>query len=330
VRVPFHLPFSPKHKTRKIASHRSVSGLEEISYTRRSFQIISSIEETFVAMPSRLAVLKLAAGNKIKKSGGPSRQAVFPRVEIVRDAGGKAVLERSNTLLSTTSSATAVSTSTGSKRLDQDKVVLQLAAGAELPSVPYKLRFALSPQEWDERMERIARHREQSAQPFWEVLWFFLILTIPAAAVYPLYMSLLASITSDKGKKLLSAGQDPTVVAGLITIGVVMLLAIMLATPLFVRKYVLQRRVNKDADQWAKTDRRKTDEPDPDVRWRVRLPNIFCTSCQLLIPVPPRKRTISLEAALEKDKMTSLAIEESGVALSRVSSNASQRSMFDD
>jgi len=282
-------------------------------------------------MPSRLAVLKLAAaaGKQTKKPRGPSRQGVFPGVGFVQDAGKKTTLERSNTSLSTTSSATAVSTSAGSNC--PDKVVLQLAAGAELPRVPYKLRFALSPQEWDERMECISRHREHSARPYWEMLWFFLILAIPAAAVFPLYMSLLASITSGNGKKLLSQGQDPTVVAGLITIGVVMLLAILLATPLFMRKYVLQRRMNKDADQWAERDRRNTDEPDPDVRWRVRLPNIFCTACQLQIPVPPRKRSISLEAALEKDKMTSLAAtEDYGVALSRVSSNASQRSMFDD
>lgn len=45
---------------------------------------------------------------------------------------------------------------------------------------------------------------------------------------------------------------------------------------LFVK---VQRRMNKDANQWAATDRRKTDVPDADVRWRVRLPHIFRTAC---------------------------------------------------
>jgi hypothetical protein len=107
--------------------------------------------------------------------------------------------------------------------------------------------------------------------------------------------------------------------------------------------------MNKDADRWAVIDRCKTDEPDPNVRWGVRLPNIFHTACvggspivihnepltatqQIHIPVPPRKRSISLEAALEKNRMASLAAtdEKGGVALSRVDSIASQRSMFDD
>ena len=48
------------------------------------------------------------------------------------------------------------------------------------------------------------------------------------------------------------------------------------------------------------------------------------------IPVPPRKRSISLEAALEKDRMASLADEKDIMALSRAGSLASQRSMFDD
>jgi len=206
---------------------------------------------------------------------------------------------------------------------------LQLAAGAELPSVPYRLRFALSSQEWDERMECITGHRKRSAQPYLEMLWIFLVLVVPAAAIYPLYMSLFALIA----RTARQTGRDATTTAGLITIGVVILLDMLLATPLFVRKYMLQRRMYKDTERWAEVDRHKTDEPDPDVRWRVRLPNLFRTACYIQIPVPPRKRSISLEAALEKDKMASLAsTEEKGgyVALSRVDSNASQRSMFED
>jgi len=112
----------------------------------------------------------------------------------------------------------------------------------------------------------------------------------------------------------------------------------------------VQRRMNKDAARWAAIDRRKTDEPDPHVRWRIRLPNIFRTACvrrilhhlttlsptnpqDIDIPVPPRKRSISLEAALEKDRMASLAASDekgAAAALWRVGSIASQRSMFDD
>jgi len=56
---------------------------------------------------------------------------------------------------------------------------------------------------------------------------------IPATTIYPLYTSLFTSITGTNGK------QDPTVMAGVITIGVVMLLAMLLATPVFIRKYVV-------------------------------------------------------------------------------------------
>jgi len=147
---------------------------------------------------------------------------------------------------------------------------------------------------------------------------------ITATAVYPLYKSLFTLITSANRTNAVSTGQDPTVTAGLITAGVVVLLAMLLATPPF-----LQRRMNKDVDQWAVIDYRKRGEPEPDVCWRVRLPNIFRTTCDIHIPVPPRKRSISLEAGLERDRMA--ATDEKGrVALSRVDSIASQRSMFED
>ena len=56
---------------------------------------------------------------------------------------------------------------------------------------------------------------------------------IPAGAIYPLYTTLLTSVTGA------SIGQNSTVNAGVITIGVAMLLAMLLATPLFLRKYVV-------------------------------------------------------------------------------------------
>jgi len=276
-------------------------------------------------MPSRLAALKEYMQTK---SPSPSRDRILPGVGYIQDtqgAGNGRKLQRTNTSLSTSSSATAVTTSASSEV--PERVVFRLAAGAELPTVPYKLRFALSPQEWDERLEVIARHRAHSAQPHWEILWFLLVFGIPAGAIYPLYTTLLTSTTGGDRNKPASIGQNSITKAGVITIGVVMLLAMLLATPLFLRKYVVQGRMNKDANRWAATDRGKTDEPDADVRWRVRLPNIFRTACDVYIPVPPRKRSISLEAALEKDRMASLATE---VALSRISSLASQRSMFDD
>lgn len=51
---------------------------------------------------------------------------------------------------------------------------------------------------------------------------------------------------------------------------------------LFVK---VQRRMNKDASRWAATDRGKTDVPDADVHWRVRLPHIFCTACVSVVAI---------------------------------------------
>lgn len=55
-------------------------------------------------------------------------------------------------------------------------------------------------------------------------------------------MTLLTSVTGPDGHKVVSTGQDPTAIAGMITVGVVMLLAMLLATPLFVRKYLVWHR----------------------------------------------------------------------------------------
>jgi len=123
-------------------------------------------------MPSRLAALKVQL-RKGTKSGSSLRQAIHPGVGFIQDTGKKPVLQHSNTSLSTASSETAVSTPASSR--GPEKVVLQLAAGTERPSVPYKLRFTLSSQEWDERIECISHHREHSAQPYREVLWFLLV-----------------------------------------------------------------------------------------------------------------------------------------------------------
>lgn len=57
---------------------------------------------------------------------------------------------------------------------------------------------------------------------------------MPAAAIYPLHTALFTSITG--------ADENKAVMAGGITIGVVMLLAMLLATPLFLRKYVVWHR----------------------------------------------------------------------------------------
>jgi len=95
-------------------------------------------------MPSRLAALKAHIGKETKKPRGPShlRHAILPGVGYIQHAENERTLQRSDTSLSTASSATAVSSSASSQV--PEKVVLQLAAGAELPSVPYKLRFAVS------------------------------------------------------------------------------------------------------------------------------------------------------------------------------------------
>ena len=101
-----------------------------------------NIDKVFVTMPSRLAALKKHLQTK---SPLPSHDGILPGVgyiQAAQGAGNGRKLQRSNTSLSTSSSATAVTTSASSEV--EEKVVLQLAAGAELPHVPYKLRFAVS------------------------------------------------------------------------------------------------------------------------------------------------------------------------------------------
>ena len=75
---------------------------------------------------------------------------------------------------------------------------------------------------------------------------------IPTAAIYPLYTSLFTSIDGADRTKVTSTGQNSIVTAGLITIGVIMLLAMLLVTPLFVRKYVV--RISKSLTVYTNTD----------------------------------------------------------------------------
>lgn len=54
-----------------------------------------------------------------------------------------------------------------------------------------------------------------------------------------LYTSLFTSIDGANATRVVLTGRPYTITAGVITVGVVMLLTMLLATPLFVRKYVV-------------------------------------------------------------------------------------------
>ncbi|CAG7845997.1 SubName: Full=Uncharacterized protein {ECO:0000313/EMBL:CCA69288.1} [Serendipita indica DSM 11827] len=189
---------------------------------------------------------------------------------------------RSVSSVSTASSdATAVDTPVGLETL-----YLYLYPGAELPSVPYKLRFAISPDEWDSRIQIIAEHTNNAARPLPEAIYFFICcIAIPAGIGYPLFMQMLDfAEATRKGKGLTK--QDG-MIAIIISSVVALLLFMIFSTPLFVRKYILQRRMNRVTQSWEAIDQKKADK-NLKLKWRVRLPYLFGSASALRIPVPPR------------------------------------------
>jgi len=170
----------------------------------------------------------------------------------------------------------------------EDKIHLTLTPGAELPTVPYKLRFALSPDEWDRRMQYIAHRTEGAARPVGESIYFFICcICIPAGVGWPLFLLCKYVATHDDNEQKIKATSDDKIMAVVIPSVLALILFLLFVIPLFIRKYVLQRRMNKETRAWELVDLKKLDKR-ANIQWRVRLPIIFGSTTAIQIPVPPR------------------------------------------
>jgi len=170
-----------------------------------------------------------------------------------------------------------------------DNVLLHLYPRAEIPTIPYKLRFAISPDEWDRRVQLLALYTERSAKPRAELIYFFILcIALPIGIGYPLYLRVLDMVTEDPtGKRREpTAGDEMDAVA--VPIAMAIFLFIFFLIPLFLRKYVIRRRLRKETRGWAAVDERRFGKKTVDLQWRVRLPRIFTSGCAVHIPVPPR------------------------------------------
>jgi hypothetical protein len=250
------------------------------------------------------------------------------QLSVPKDAAFPTALTRSNTSSSVSSSTSSSSgTRVGSQYGGEpEAVVVVLDNGSDLPAVPYKLRFALSPQEWDERIYNVSSKRERSGRGVYvllEALCFFFAVAIPAGLGYPVYLAILQATRNTKS--------DAQSRAAGITGCLAILIFGLLAAPLFVRRHLIQRRMNKVTQGWQAIDQQRTSDVTANVLWRVILPGVFQSSCRVIIPVPPRVKTWSLEAVLQSDKLASMFGPEyqGGAPLSRVDSSSS-RSMFED
>jgi len=168
------------------------------------------------------------------------------------------------------------------------KVHLYLHPGTELPTVPYKLRFAISPDEWDRRLQSIAQHTQRAAKPLYEgIYFFFFCITMPAGIGYPLHRAVLDIATeSNNGRRVRTDAEDK-IDAVVIPCVLALILFMLFTIPLFIRKYILQGHMSHESRIWEAMDLKRMDKR-VDVRWRVRLPLIFGSTSAILIPVPPR------------------------------------------
>ncbi|KAG8809291.1 hypothetical protein FRC19_005326 [Serendipita sp. 401] len=216
----------------------------------------------------------------------------------------------------------------GGPPIPQETLCVYIYPCAELPSVPYKLRFAIPPDEWDTRVQCIQKYVELAAKPIAETLWFsFFCIAIPVGVAYPLYMLILdlaeldaaangettsqgptsggdggnASTGANTGGKQAPGGRltrEDKFYALLVPCIVSTLLFLLFLAPLLIRKYVLQRRVRKETVIWEEVDRKKlmaittttasTTGEEMKIRWRIRLPYLFSSACVIYIPIPPR------------------------------------------
>jgi len=215
---------------------------------------------------------------------------------------------------------------------EKDRVLLTLAPEKEVPTVPYKLRFTLTPDEWDERIVCLNKHREHAARPLLEALYFVFAVGISGGIGYPLYKALLKAVTKADDAAVVQSSSKPNLNAALITVSIVLLCFILLLSPLFLRKYVLQRRLNIDLTDWATMDRKKGEDLFADVQWRVSLPGVFRTSARIMIPVPVRTeyekhRTLQRFPSVSQERIDVEAL--GGTGLARADSMSS-KSMFED
>ncbi|PVG02604.1 hypothetical protein CPB86DRAFT_750322 [Serendipita vermifera] len=186
-------------------------------------------------------------------------------------------------------SGTTIQGATVQPPISDNRLELYLSPGDELPTVPYKLRFAISPDEWDKRIDSISLHTAKAAKPVIEgVYFFFFCIAIPAGIAYPIYLGLLELASQDdETEMMVTPTVEDKMDAIIIPSVLAVLLFMMFSIPLFLRKYVLQRRLNEETKAWMRIDLTKVDKK-VDVRWRVRLPFVFGSTSAIRIPVPPR------------------------------------------
>lgn len=181
-----------------------------------------------------------------------------------------------------------------------DKVFLHIHPRAEIPTIPYKLRFAISPDEWDQRVQLLALYTERSAKPWAELIYFCIFcIAVPAAIGYPLYLRVLDMVTEEPTGKRREPTAADEMDAVAVPIAMALFLFIFFMIPIFLRKYVIRKRLRKETRGWATIDERRFDKKNVDLQWRVRLPRIFASSCAVRIPVPPR---------LEDDRMSEFTL----------------------
>ncbi|KAG8844104.1 hypothetical protein FRB91_002855, partial [Serendipita sp. 411] len=219
------------------------------------------------------------------------------------------------------SNSDAATLNGGGPPIPQETLCVYIYPCAELLSVPYKLRFAIPPDEWDTRVQCIQKYVELAAKPIAETLWFsFFCIAIPVGVAYPLYMLILDLAELDAAANGETTSEGPTsggtststgsgkapggrltredkFYALLVPCIVSTLLFLLFLAPLLIRKYVLQRRVRKETVIWEEVDRKKlmaittttsTTGEEMKIRWRIRLPYLFSSACVIYIPIPPR------------------------------------------
>jgi len=179
--------------------------------------------------------------------------------------------------------------SVGPQAAPIDKVFLHLYPRAEVPTIPYKLRFAISPDEWDQRVQLLAQYTERSAKPMAEAIFFFVFcIAIPAAIGYPFYLQVLDLVTEQPNGTRRQPTPADEMDAIIIPTAMALFLFIFFLIPMVLRKYVIRKRLQRETRGWAAVDQRRFVKKSVDLHWKVQLPRIFGSACAVRIPVPPR------------------------------------------
>ncbi|KIM26084.1 hypothetical protein M408DRAFT_330849 [Serendipita vermifera MAFF 305830] len=216
------------------------------------------------------------------------------RVDQLRNAETASIApsdSASQTGRSERSERTAVSTGSRASSGPADKVFLHLYPRAEVPTIPYKLRFAISPDEWDQRVQLLAEYTERSAKPLAEGIYFFIMcIAIPAAIGYPFYLQVLDLVTDQPNGTKRQPTPADEMDAIIIPTAMALFLFIFFLVPMLLRKFVIRRRLRRETRGWAAVDQQRffNKKKGVDLQWKVQLPRIFGSACAVRIPVPPR------------------------------------------